>query len=870
MTKGWRGGDDIVYSESFCKRQDILYEGSEDEGYERPADRRRRYEEAGQRFLNGQIPSIMSASLEGPFDRPSGWINPWMSKRNKSIARKTKAEDRSQAHTSRVISTMIRRNQESTLIPSADECHLPSPESLKQAPQTQDHMFLGTEKLDTVKKWQEKIGRPMSNCDSFWNNEKIDSSPPMKKRRASRSEWLKKDSAKRHKPDVQQRRMARSSQDDDFDELTVDMPSSSFDYDKSSSSPSRRKITKKVTRSLKTKKILESDDELSPNKAAAATLSSPVSLQNASRLPFCNDKKAHSDDVISSLTAQSTPTRLRHVHIELQFSGEVESHQSDCIDNDAMSCEEKDMTPDTSESPVPDSPNCASFGRGEVSNPNVVTEPVQKTSHAKLLEASATDQEKILISNTSNVNSNTDATAGLSLSCSADSTQKEAPNSSFRDILSRLVPSSPWKRLSHLASGSPLLAVRSACQAPFSQQDSSIVEPPVHTITEEAASPVIDESADSRSMLASPSYHEKCSKGVQCSTQNRLEDYALLHEEQTVPETAECHTRASSNENTQNTESPIRNSVQQQGPWVTSDESIVSQQHLATLPPISSQLDCVSQVKSVIEAQSPWIPQTELRVEPDNLDNSKHIISEDSATCRVTQPRPRTPEPQFCFKPFASFMSPSPDRSQNKTSWRSISKAPVRGNQASHPSILKGNGRQFRSKQRVSWAAPLTEFHGSPLQNNDTATMCIIDPPKRQRSPPPETSMVDVSKYCDDKFSKHFEAIAKRKDDGTPNLLPTAFAKSRPSVEPFIMDESLLPAGPVIHDDDEIDLSQKGTLVSGNQEAERPICERGSEEPMDMMEDMVREMGDFWDPWNVDSELEQARKNGSRLSVAGN
>ncbi|KAG5983301.1 hypothetical protein E4U55_000285 [Claviceps digitariae] len=869
MKQGWNGGNDVIYSESCCERQDILYEGSEDEGYECPADRRRRYEEAGQRFLSGQIPSIMSASLEGPFDRPSGWINPWMSKRNKAIVRKSKEQARSQTHISRRSSTTIQRGQESTLAPPADDCHLPSPESLKQAPQTQNHMFLGTEKLATVKKWQEKIGRSPSDCNSFWDNDKLASSPPLRKRRASRSEWLKQDSSKRSKSDVQQGRRSQSFQDEDFDEFMTSIPSCSFDHDTSFSSPSRREVSRKVTRSSKAKKIAGSDDKLSPNKAAAATLSSPVSLQNASRMLCCNDTKTPFIDALSLPTAQSTPSRIRHAKMDLQCSSEVGSPHADCIGNEVISQEAKDMASETSELPVPDSPRSASFVTEEDSITNDVTEPVQQPSHGIISEAFATHQEKIHMSDTSETNSKGDVTSETLASSEPDSTQKEAPNSSFRDILSRFVPSSPWKRLSHLTSGSPLSAVRSVCQAPFSQQGSLIVEPPTHSKLEEAGKAAVDEMADSSSNFATFGVHEEASNSDRSSSQTHISDSASLLREQTAPETVESHTRIPSQENMQDAESQTPISASQQSPWTKSDELIVSEPHVSTLPAKFSQSDCDSQdKKNAAEPQSPWVSHTESCVQPGNLSDGKNITIEGSATFRATQSRPRTPEPQFCFKPFASFMSPSPDRSRSKLSWHSTSSATIRGDHGSILSVLKGNGKQCRVKHRVSWATPLTEFHGSPLLNHETVTSSATDPPKRQRSPPPETPMADLPKFCDDKFSKHFEAMANRKDDGKTSLLSTASTKSRASAEPIDMAESVSPAGAAIHDDDEVDLPQD-TFVTGNEETERPICERGSEEPMDMMEDMVREMGDFWDPWNVDVELEQARKNEGGLPMAG-
>ncbi|KAG5926679.1 hypothetical protein E4U42_003051 [Claviceps africana] len=870
MKEVWGGGDDIIYSESCCDRQDIFYEGSEDEGYECPADRRRRYEEAGQRFLSGQIPSIMSASLEGPFDCLSGWINPWMSKRHKDMVRKSKEKARSQAHASQQSPTSIRRSRESTLAPPADECHLPSPESLKQAPQTQDHLFLGTEKFAALKKWQEKISRPSSNGDSFWNNGEVDASPQARKRRASRSEWLKKDSAKRRKSEVQKSRRNLPSQDEDIDELTTDMPSSSFDDGKSFNSPSRRQITRKVTRSFRAKKMAESDDELSPNKAAAATLSSPVSLKNASRMPSSNDAKTHFSDVLSSATAQSTPSHMRHVKMELQCSDKADFQKVDYIDNDAISRETKDMASATSELPVSDVPHCALFETEEDSSSNSPTKPVEHASHEQGSEEMTTSQEKIPISDMSKTSSNGDVTAARLSSSTPDSTPNDTPNSSLIDILSRFVPSSPWKRLSHLTSGSPISALRSACQVPGSQQGSLSVEPPAFSKPEEADKPAVDEVAYSNSNLAGARVHEEANNGDQSSRKTHNSDSDESDEEQTALELVESHTGVPPREHMRDADSQPLISASQQSPWAKSDELIVSDQHLPNLSRDLNRSEHVSQDHNVTEPQSPWVPDTKPCVQPGNLGNEKNIIPEGSGTFRATQPRPRTPEPQFFFKSFASFMSPSPDRSQNKTTRHSASKAAVRGDGGSLPSVLKGHGRQQRVQHRVSWASPLAEFHGSSLRTHDTAIMPTTDPLQRQRSPPPETPMADISKLCEDKFSKHFEAIAKRQHDGKPSSSPTGsaiWAESGRSAEPLLTDESLSAAGAAIHDDDGVDVPEEA-YVSGNGEAERPMCERGSEEPMDMMEDMVREMGDFWDPWNVDSELEQARKNGSRLSLA--
>ncbi|KAH6608229.1 hypothetical protein Trco_004542 [Trichoderma cornu-damae] len=69
-----------IYCEAVSQPQDIYYEGSEDEDYDDAVTRRQRCEAAGQQFLAGRAPLLLSATLRGPFGEESGWVNPWRSK----------------------------------------------------------------------------------------------------------------------------------------------------------------------------------------------------------------------------------------------------------------------------------------------------------------------------------------------------------------------------------------------------------------------------------------------------------------------------------------------------------------------------------------------------------------------------------------------------------------------------------------------------------------------------------------------------------------------------------------------------------------------------------------------------------------------
>lgn len=71
-------GDEMA----LCFDDEIICEGSDAEDSPlAKAERHRRREAIELRYLAGHAPLIMSAQLRGPFDKNSGWVNPWRSKR---------------------------------------------------------------------------------------------------------------------------------------------------------------------------------------------------------------------------------------------------------------------------------------------------------------------------------------------------------------------------------------------------------------------------------------------------------------------------------------------------------------------------------------------------------------------------------------------------------------------------------------------------------------------------------------------------------------------------------------------------------------------------------------------------------------------
>ncbi|OAQ88948.1 hypothetical protein VFPFJ_07413 [Purpureocillium lilacinum] len=341
--------EDDIYAEAVCDVDDIYYHGSEDEDYDSPTTRRQRYEAAGQRFLDGSVPFLLSASLQGPFDKESGWTNPWRSKQR--------------VHSGAALFAVTKDSlpltwhaaEEAELSESDLECHLPSPESLKQAPVTEKHPHLEDEALSMIQDWRTSIHLQSPSRDSFWAASKAQITASAKKRRARESEWLKRVASKKRKlessePSFSKSPLARRNSnsrvlrvteplalgnpdgcpadssptarrlksippiggleavDAAEDELTTSTPGGSFDSHRKRVPNTPKRVS---PRRDMWKCVLQStglaDDELSQNEAAAATLSSPVSQRGGLVASGRRAAKPDRRTTVSSVAVESWP-----------------------------------------------------------------------------------------------------------------------------------------------------------------------------------------------------------------------------------------------------------------------------------------------------------------------------------------------------------------------------------------------------------------------------------------------------------------------------------------------------------------------------------------------------------------------------------
>ncbi|KAK8094203.1 hypothetical protein PG997_000888 [Apiospora hydei] len=182
--------------------EDVLYLGSDD-GLDdaTKAAKRRRYEEKGRQYLRGRPLRLFSASLRGPFEKSSGWQNPWLPKNGPlppSSLRPT--------ITKPAVKAAIRRNihkLEGTANSTPDtrgsmQCHLPSPESNRDF-QLDDHDGLDPDKRSRIKSWAKNVTTGALEKDSFWApaQTKLPTPDNVTNKRPAENNWLKSKLLKR-------------------------------------------------------------------------------------------------------------------------------------------------------------------------------------------------------------------------------------------------------------------------------------------------------------------------------------------------------------------------------------------------------------------------------------------------------------------------------------------------------------------------------------------------------------------------------------------------------------------------------------------------------------------------------------------------
>lgn len=151
----------------------------------------RRYEDAARRYLSGYAPLLITSTLRGPFDRASGFVNPWA----KSI-KSSEPTQQSTVHSLRKAQPPTpcepASSQPLEATQATKSSYLPSPESLNP----DAHPFLERDDIVRVERWRTKVQRSDPIRDDFWTSKNQSQSS---KRARADSSWLRRRPEKRRR-----------------------------------------------------------------------------------------------------------------------------------------------------------------------------------------------------------------------------------------------------------------------------------------------------------------------------------------------------------------------------------------------------------------------------------------------------------------------------------------------------------------------------------------------------------------------------------------------------------------------------------------------------------------------------------------------
>ncbi|KAH8677776.1 hypothetical protein BX600DRAFT_136999 [Xylariales sp. PMI_506] len=191
-------GEEPIYCAAYDEQEEILCAGSALQlDASARTTQRLRYEDHGLRFLKGQRPRLLSASLRGPFSKESGWQNPWLPKSPPPITEPdtiTNLPPRTEEKPETGV-------QDTAAMEETTMCHLPSPDSYRDL-QLSESAHLDSERLSRINQWRSSISTHSLQREGFWaseggSSELFDANSNAK--RPAGHHWLKSRNSKRRK-----------------------------------------------------------------------------------------------------------------------------------------------------------------------------------------------------------------------------------------------------------------------------------------------------------------------------------------------------------------------------------------------------------------------------------------------------------------------------------------------------------------------------------------------------------------------------------------------------------------------------------------------------------------------------------------------
>ncbi|KAK6083669.1 protamine P1 [Seiridium cupressi] len=173
--------EEPIYCAAYDDGEEVLCLGS-DEALSRPerVAKRLRYEDHALRYLRGQRPRLLSASLRGPFDRASGWRNPWFPENQVIRNRNDSANhipapqpSKTPVHTNdtskiclEIVGALVHQTPATR---DSLQCHLPSPHSHRELElEFADDPQLNTDTRSRIQEWAKNVPVDNFQRDDFW------------------------------------------------------------------------------------------------------------------------------------------------------------------------------------------------------------------------------------------------------------------------------------------------------------------------------------------------------------------------------------------------------------------------------------------------------------------------------------------------------------------------------------------------------------------------------------------------------------------------------------------------------------------------------------------------------------------------------
>lgn len=721
--------------------------------------RRLRYEEAGQRFLEGKFPSLLSASLRGPFD---SWRNPWRSKQRCESRRASES----------VCGSVL---TQATHIPDSlaedNECHLPSPESLKQTPISEPHAYL-------------------MQCELAINHSGQQDGSLTKKRQTNNRHDLPKRVAKKKR---------RTN--------THGPCLSTSPFVSSQSGPSSSSVAIIDGHSASTARALPE----AQYHAISSSHNSRSSHRPEIKIDPCVGKDGNDQLVNTQVAAfdgisqRSMLGTKRHTFL---------GHNS---------------------------------WKSAILHASIPADEVNQDNAAAVMLTSPISQHHEM---SPIILKNRDRSAERHGAIVEIETGDKIPPCTETEISHRDPADLPfqeknhhWNRLIALDKA----AMNDSANARCDSHNVAALAKPRDSPISQRLSPVLASEMEHATVASISEQGHIADKQVPNEDMgaNRMDAQDLSHKSWTA--------------------------VSQQSPWSKSQQDahpggFVSGYGGHVSSSTSSQLGAMSLSRVLPEAQSPWsreaVLSATIKTEPDGAEASASIDGH-AGNAWKPQPHPRksTPEPLFSIRTFASFLSPSPKRIRRR-------KEPSLSH-IGHPSAMKNPLGPSRPVRRISWVPMSQDQHVTSdvksTECHETPSLSPRPQKPRKASPPPAHPVEDMSVFELSRFGKHFAAVVGRADSPRERLIPTASQQALQSpgmqamARTFLAADEVWPGGPRAST---VTSTVVGSIDEGPQGDNDSVDGKSdkSEEPMELAEDMLREIANFVNSWNVDAELDDTRR----------